>query len=217
MSEKYIEKYIKNYFWRYPQVIILDIKNTMLVFDESIFLSEAKNILYGYFSKRDETESHFAAFQAYLLNYVNVGGDCARRVNMSMQVVYKSILDGNEVLNQNTKFSFSGTNVNEALEGIFTAYHETTLRNKNIGRFDVSAVPLSYDSDNLIIRLTYYKKDGVMTKLLEKDPPVDREALLESKKIKEIFGDSNEMVISLFDGQALLKVTPYTTKWVLPQ
>ena len=210
------EKYFKEYFWRYPKVVITDIKIKTLVFDERIFFSEAKKLLYAFFSNKKSAESHFIAFQSYLVSNVAVSG-LVERVNTAMRLMYQNIMNGNDTLNENTKFAFSGKSATEALEGIFTAYHDTSLCNDKSGRFDVSVNPLSYEDDNLIIRLTYYNKFGVMTKLLKKDLPIAKEELIESKRINKISGDSNGMIVSLFDGQAFLEITPFSTKWIQPQ
>jgi len=209
------EKYFKEYFWHYPRVVITDVKTKTFVFDQGKFFSEAKKFYQEYFNDKERADSHFVAFQAYLISNVAIS-HLAERVNTAMRLLYENIINGNEGLNENTPFYFTGVAAIEALEGIFTAYHDTSLRNKYFGRFDATANPLSYDNDNLVIRLTYYKKASVLTKLLKKNHLVSREELIESKRIKEISGDSSGMIVSLFDGQALLKVTPHTIEWVRP-
>lgn len=210
------KKYFKEYFWRYPQVVITEVKTKRLVFDEDVFFSETEKYLHGYFSDSRIANSHFVAFRAYLVNEVNVS-PIAEKVNTVMQLMSERIISGNVVLNENTRFTFSGNRAKEALWGVFVAYHETSLLNGRCGRFDVYGRPLFYDPDNLVIRLIYYKKDSVITKILKKDPPVEKEEILESNKIKDITGDSNAMTISLIDEKALLEVTPYTTRWLNPQ
>lgn len=206
-------EYFKEYFWHYPRVIITDIDTQMLVFDELMFFSETKKYLHELFRDSKEAESYFTAFQAYLVVGVAVQSICDK-VNVVMKEMYKHIIEGNYVLNQKTKYQFQHEAAIEALKGIFEAFHETSLRNKKYGRFDVEAKPLSYDDENLIIRLIYYKKDDFLTKYMKKDPPILSEKIIESNKITEITGDSNSMVVSLFNGQALLEVTPFSAQWI---
>lgn len=206
-------EYFKEYFWHYPRVIITDIDTQMLVFDELIFFSETKKYLHELFRDSKEAESYFTAFQAYLVVGVAVQSICDK-VNVVMKEMYKYIIEGNSVLNQKTKYQFQNEAAIEALKGIFEAFHETSLRNKKYGRFDVEAKPLSYDDKNLIIRLIYYKKDDFLAKYMKKAPPILSEKIIESNKITEITGDSNSMVVSLFNGQALLEVTPFSAQWI---
>ena len=185
----------------------------MLVFDENIFIEEAKKILRNSIVNATEADGHLTALLAYLLNGIAVSS-IVEKVNNSMQIIYDNIKKGNQFLNDKTAFHYSGEDTIEFLKGIFEAYHETSLRNPSRGRFDVSARPLQYEHGNLVIRLIYYDKVNAMMRFLKKEPLILREELIESDKINCIKGDSNSMTIYMLNDKVQLQVTPFECSWL---